>query len=344
METMYAAVLEGLGNWNYKKVPIPECGDNEIIVQTKRSGICSTDVVRSMRTGFYFYPVIPGHEFCGAVAEKGMNVQNVEIDDRVAVYPIIPCKKCHQCIKGKYNLCDKYDYLGSRSDGGYAEFVKCPAENAVKIPRGVSFEEAVMTEPAAVTLHAHRITGNSETVAVMGLGPIGIMTAQWARTLGAKKIICVDRNDHRFKIAKTLGLDHLVDTRDAEASTAINEATDGSGADTVFECSGSDELQTQSVLSAAKGGKVVFLGNPMKNFILDQSAFSRILRREISITGSWNSLTSANEWDESLNAIKEKKINPLPVITHGFHLSEAKQVIEDMHFKRFEFSKVSFYF
>ena len=344
METMYATVLEGLGNWNYKKVPIPEYGDNEVIIQTKRSGICSTDVVRSMRTGFYFYPIIPGHEFCGVVVEKGKNVSNVEIDDKVAVYPIIPCRKCAQCTKGKYNLCDKYDYLGSRSDGGDAEFVKFSIENAVKMPHGVSFEQAMMTEPTAVTLHANRIAGPGEIVAIMGLGPIGLMTAQWAKVLGAKKVIGVDRNEIRFKIGKKIGIDEFVDTRDTEASIAIYELTDGLGADIVFECSGSDELQVQSILSAAKDGKVVILGNSIKNFILDQNAYSRILRREITIKGSWNSLINEKEWDESLHAMKEKKIDPLPVITHSFHLSEARQVVEDMHFKRFEFSKVGFYF
>ena len=343
-DMMQAAVLESFGNWRYKKVPVPECGDDEVIVQTQRSGICSTDVIRSMKTGFYFYPIIPGHEFCGIVVDKGRNVDNMEVDEHVAVYPLIPCKKCVPCSKGKYNLCDKYDFLGSRRDGGHAEFVKCPRETLVKIPKGVSFERAAMTEPSAVTLHANKAAGNGEVVAVMGLGPIGLMTAQWAKVFGAKKIIGVDRNEIRFKIGKEIGIDHFVDTRETEASQAVHELTDGLGADVVFECSGSDELQVQSILSAAKGGKVVVLGNPIKNFVLDPVAYSRILRRELTITGSWSSLISTKEWDESLHAMKEKKIDPLPVITHSFHLSEAKQVVEDMHFKRFEFSKAGFYF
>lgn len=343
-ETMQAAVLEGLGNWNYRKVQMPECADDEVIVQTKRSGICSTDVVRSMRTGFYHYPIIPGHEFCGVVVAKGKNVENVDVDDAVAVYPLIPCRKCRMCLAGHYNLCDKYSFLGSRRDGGHAEFVRCPAETMVKVPKGVSFEEAFMAEPLAVTLHANRIAGAGEAVAIMGLGPIGLLAAQWAKFFGAKKVIGVDRNEHRFKIGKQSGIDEFVDTRDTEASAAVEELTGGEGADIIFECSGSDELQAQSVLSAAKRGKVVVLGNPIKSFVLDATAYSRILRRELSILGSWSSLISTSEWSESLTAVKEKKLDLLPVVTHGFHLSEAKQVFEDMHFKRFEFSKVNFYF
>lgn len=344
METMNAAVLEGLGRWEYKKVQMPGCGENDVIVQTRISGICSTDVVRSMKTGFYHYPIIPGHEFCGVVAEKGKNVTGIEIDDAVAVYPLIPCKKCMPCMKGMFNLCDNYDFLGSRRDGGHAEYVLCPAETLVKIPDGVSFEAASMTEPSAVTLHANRIAGNADTVAVMGLGPIGLMTAHWAKAIGAKKVIGVDRNKHRLIAGKSIGIDELVDTRETEAYKAVNELTDNAGAQVVFECSGSDELQTQGILSAAKGGKVVILGNPLKNFVLDANAYSRILRRELAIMGSWSSMTQNNEWHESLQAIKEKKIDPTHVITHGFHISESRQVIEDMHFKRFEFSKVNFYF
>lgn len=345
-DNMQAAVLESLGNWSYKRMPFPECGPDEVVVQTKQSGICSTDVVRSMRTGFYKYPIIPGHEFCGIIVEKGRNVESAEIDDSVAVYPLIPCKKCRPCQKGNYNLCDSYNFLGSRTHGGYAEHVLCPEENLVPVPKGVSFEQAAMTEPLSVALHANKIAGTTEdceTAVVMGLGPLGLVTAQWAKLMGAKNIIGVDRNDHKLRIAKEIGV-KTVDTRETEASAAINELT-GGGAEIIFECSGSDELQMQSILAAAKTGKIVILGNPMKNLAIDKDAYSRILRRELTITGSWSSLISPkSEWKESLRAIKDGKMNPLSVITHGFHLSEARQVMEDMHYKRFEFSKVQFYF
>ena len=348
MDVMQAAVLESLGNWNYRKMPMPECGDHEVVIQTKRSGICSTDVVRSMKTGFYRYPIIPGHEFCGVVVHKGKNVSTFDIDDHVAVYPLMPCKKCKPCTKGKQNLCDSYNFLGSRTHGGYAEYVLCPEENLIRIQKGISSEQAAMTEPASVALHGIKVAeldAQCETAVIMGLGPIGLMTVQWAKIFGIKTVIGVDRNEHRFRIAKEIGTNHVIDTRDSEASVTINDLTNKDGADIIFECSGSDELQTQSILSAAKGGKIVILGNPAKNLAIDKDAYSRILRREITITGSWSSMIGQkNEWEESLRAMKEGKIDPIPVITHGFHLSEAKQVMEDMHFKKFEFSKVHFYF
>lgn len=347
METMQAAVLESLGNLNYRRMPFPDCGDNEVIIQTKNSGVCSTDLIRSMRTGFYKYPIIPGHEFCGVVVQKGRGVRTFDIDDRVAVYPLLPCKGCRPCTQGKYNLCDNYDYLGSRKHGGYAEYVCCPEENLIRIGKGLSFEEAAMIEPVSVALHAVKLAeaGDAETAVIMGLGPIGLMTAQWARAHGVSKVIGVDRNEHRFRIAKEIGIDHVVDTREAEASQAVKDLTDGEGSELIFECSGSDDLQIQSIFAASKAGKIIILGNPLKNLALGADAYSRILRGEITIKGSWNSvLFPKSEWQEALDAMQSRKIDTVPVITHGFHLSEAPQVFQDMHYKRFEFSKVQFYF
>lgn len=343
---MQAALLESLGNWNVTKVPAPECGENDVIVQIKRSGICSTDVLRSMRTGFYHYPIIPGHEFCGVVVEKGRNVGTVNVDDRVAVYPLIPCKICLPCKRGQYNLCKNYNFLGSRRDGGYAEYVSCPKENLVNIPEGISFEQASLTEPYAVTLHAYKLAGTrcvSKVVAIMGLGPIGLAAAQWGKVFGAKTIIGIEKNEYRLKLGKEIGINHIVNTKITKASDAIKELTDGEGANIIFECSGSNELQTQSILAAAKSGKMIILGNPFYFLTLDEKIYSLILRNELTIAGSWSSLISPeNEWKEVLQFMKEGKINPSQIITHRVPLSKAKQVIEDMYFEKFEFSKVVF--
>ncbi len=342
MSSMDAVVVEGIGNIECKKIPFPECGDNDVIILTERSGICSTDVIRSMKTGFYRYPIVPGHEFCGVVVKKGKNVAGVDIEDNVVVYPLIPCKKCVPCMAGHHNLCDTYDFLGSRSNGGHAEYVKCPSENLLKIPKNISFDEACMAEPSSVGLHASRVSGKAVNVVVMGLGPIGFFTAQWAKILGANHIFGVDRHDQRFKISRKVGIHEFIDSRDQEITKAIKELTDGQGADVIFECSGSIDLQREAISSAAKRGRIILLGNPTNDLVLNKETYSMVLRRELSIIGSWSSLISTDEWSQSLEHMSSKKINAMPVITHNFHVSEAKNVIEDMHHKRFEFSKVVF--
>lgn len=342
MESMEAVVVEGIGNLDCKRIPYPECGDNDVIVSVKVSGICSTDVSRVMKTGFYHYPIVPGHEFCGTIIRKGRKVVSVDIDDRVVIYPLIPCKKCRSCVNGNFNLCENYDFLGSRSNGGHEEYVRCPSENMIKIPDNVAFEEASMVEPCSVALHANKIAGHGKVVAVMGLGPIGNFTAQWAKYLGAELVIGVDRNDNRFGIAKNVGMKKFVDRRIQNVSQAIKDFTGGHGADIIFECSGSDELQKESILSTARHGKIVVMGNPTQDLVLSKDIFSLILRREISIAGSWSSLISEKEWNLSLEEMKRRNIKALPVLTHNFHIAEAKKVIEDMYYKNFDFLKVGF--
>ncbi len=342
MNTMKAVVVEGVGNVRIRDIEMPECGEKDIILGTKRCGICSTDFVRTQKTGFYHYPVVPGHEFCGVVVEKGDKVRNAEIGERVAVYPLIPCKACMYCKSGNYNLCDNYNFLGSRTNGGFAEFVRCPSENMVRLPDEVSFDEGSMIEPASVALHANKLAGRGNAVVVLGLGPIGQMTLQWAKIFGAETVVGVDRHDDRIAIAKKLGVDHVIDTRNVTATEALGEITRGAGADVVFECSGSEELQKLGIRCASKRGKVIVVGNPMGDLLTEKDLFSRIVRREILITGSWSSLTANKEWDESVRYIKDKRIHALPVITHKVHLGDGERILDDMFNKRFEFCKVVF--
>lgn len=342
MQTMKAVAVESIGKVHVREMEMPQCGDKDVIVGTKRCGICSTDYIRTQKTGFYHYPIVPGHEFCGVVVEKGVKVQNVEIGERVAVYPLIPCKNCMYCKLGNYNLCDNYNFLGSRTHGGYAEFVRSPAENLVKLPDEVSFDEGSMIEPASVALHANKLAGRGSIVVVLGLGPIGQMALQWAKIFGAETVIGVDRHDNRIRIAKQLGVDHIINTRNVTVAEAIDELTRGAGADVVFECSGSEELQKLGIRCAAKRGKMIVIGNPMTDMLAEKELFSRIVRREILITGSWSSLTANKEWEESVRYIKDKRIHITPVITHKVHLDDGERILDDMFNKRFEFCKVVF--
>jgi L-iditol 2-dehydrogenase len=128
---MKAAVLEDFKKWRYyNNFPDPICSENDILVKVKHASICSTDVLRSMQTGFYHYPIIPGHEFCGEIVDKGKNIKEstLNVGDKVAVYPLMNCGKCRACKNGKQNLCNDYNFLGSRTHGGYGEYVTAPHE------------------------------------------------------------------------------------------------------------------------------------------------------------------------------------------------------------------------
>ena len=354
---MKAGVLEDFKKWKYyDNFPDPACGKNDIVVKVKHASICSTDVLRSMQTGFYHYPIIPGHEFCGEIVEKGTKIKenNLSVGDKVAVYPLINCGKCRACQNGKQNLCNDYNFLGSRTHGGYGEYVTAPAVNLVPIPDSVDYEKASLTEPTAVALHAFKIAGKLdgvETVAIFGLGPIGYLVGLWAKFYGVKQVIGIARSDHRLDMGKAIGFDNLIDTRkiiredhvNTVAAEKIIDLTNGIGADLIFECSGSNVLQPQTILSASKFARIIVLGNPTHSLKLDRDIYSMILRKELQIKGSWSScVTPKNEWAEVLDIFSKEKLDPTVIITHTFQLEQIKSVIEDMYFKNFDYSKVTF--
>ncbi|MBQ3987965.1 MAG: alcohol dehydrogenase catalytic domain-containing protein, partial [Ruminococcus sp.] len=156
METMKARVLREVGNLEYCDYPMPEVKPDEVLFRVRACGVCGSDIPRIFVNGTYHFPTIPGHEFAGEVAGVGDEKNKHLIGMRATVFPLIPCRQCENCNNGDYEMCKSYDYLGSRSDGGYAQYVRVPVWNLVPIPDNVSFEVAAMTEPCAVALHALR--------------------------------------------------------------------------------------------------------------------------------------------------------------------------------------------
>lgn len=139
---MKAWVLHDAGDIRYEEVPVPEPAAGEVLIRVGAVGICGSDIPRIYDTGAHKMPLIPGHEFSGEVAGTGEGVDKSWTGKRVGVFPLIPCGKCSQCKAGRYELCRDYDYIGSRRDGAFAEFVTAPAANLIELPDKISFEEA----------------------------------------------------------------------------------------------------------------------------------------------------------------------------------------------------------
>ena len=201
---MKAAVLHEPGDLRYEEKKTPRIGENDVLVKVRACGICGSDVPRVMeKDKAYFYPSIPGHEFSGEIACMGKKVKSVRKGDGVAVVPIIPCLKCEECGKRRYFHCRKYDYLGSRSDGGFAEYVKVPAANVVKLSKKMSYERAALIEPLTVAFHVLKRVGfkKGERLAVFGLGAIGNLVGQLAIYLGAEDVFGIDIDKQKLKIA-----------------------------------------------------------------------------------------------------------------------------------------------
>jgi len=151
---MKALVLEDIGQIAYKDIAKPSPQRGEALVKVHAAGICGSDIPRTYRDGAHNMPLVIGHEFAGCVEDVGEGVSSDLIGKRVGVFPLIPCKKCRLCLGGKYEMCKNYNYLGSRCNGGFAEYVTVPEWNLIELPANVSYEAAAMLEPMAVAVHA----------------------------------------------------------------------------------------------------------------------------------------------------------------------------------------------
>ena len=185
---MKAVVLYGQEDIGIEEVDRPKIGDDEVLVRVRATGVCGSDMPRVLGTGAHYYPIILGHEFSGQVAEIGSKVSNVAVGDKVSGAPLMPCHKCIDCSKGHYSQCKNYSFIGSRTSGSWAEYVKMPAINAVKLPDELGFVEGAFLEPITVALHGLFVMDfkGGTDLAIVGMGTIGLLTLQCAKALGAK--------------------------------------------------------------------------------------------------------------------------------------------------------------
>jgi len=343
---MKAAVLHSVGDLRYEEVEDPRISEGEVLIKVKACGVCGSDVPRVMEKGTYYFPLIPGHEVSGQIISTEGKPRDIKKGDRVTVFPLIPCGKCAYCKIGRYNLCDNYNYLGSRCNGGFAEYVRAPADNLIKVPENVSYEEAALTEPASVALHALRRAkvDTADKLAILGTGPIGILLAQWARIMGAGDIFLIDIEEKKLEFAgEKYGFTKLINSRNDDPVDVIKRETKGRGVDIAIEAAGVPVTLRQAIELARKGGRVVFLGNMREDVTLPERIISSILRKELILYGSWNSnFTSLpkNEWETSLQFMQIGKLKVEPLITHRFKLEKVREVFEMMYKKSEFFNKV----
>ena len=167
---MKAYVLNAIKEFECCEVEKPSITADSLLLEVHATGICGSDIPRIYKDGTYSYPLIPGHEFAGTVVEAGSEENQLWVGKRVGVFPLIPCQKCECCLQKKYEMCMHYSYLGSRTNGGFAQFVRVPAWNLIELPEQVSMVQAAMLEPMAVAVHAIRRANVKKTdqIAVCG--------------------------------------------------------------------------------------------------------------------------------------------------------------------------------
>ena len=347
---MKAWTLQQIGEIEYKETEVPILKEHEVLVQVKAAGICGSDIPRIYRDGAHHMPLIPGHEFSGEIVQLGNGVEKRWLHKRVGIYPLIPCRECIACQNGGYEMCRNYSYLGSRQDGGFAEYVAVPMQNVLELPENVSFEQAAMLEPMSVAIHAIRRTEvkQTDTVVVYGLGTIGLLLVMFLLEQGVKNIVAVGNKSTQKEAVLQLGLTepNFCDCKETNVQDWMKKQGNQNGADVVFECVGKMETLSQAVTLATISGKICTVGNPNTDMTLEKDIYWKILRNQLTIIGTWNSSffklceEDISDWEYVLAKLKEGKISPQQLITHRFSIKDLEQGFHIMRNKTEDYVKI----
>ena len=344
---MKAYQLHDINNCKYEDVKKPVAGENTVIVKVHATGICGSDIPRIYRNGTYSYPLIPGHEFSGEVCELGENVDIKWLNKAVGIFPLIPCMECEQCKKKQYEMCRKYSYLGSRTNGGYAEYVKVPVWNLIELPENVSYEQAAMLEPMAVAVHAMRRSGviKEDRVAICGAGTIGLFLYMFLRNSGVNDILVIGNKEIQKRKVKELGCpeEKYFDSKHGDAGEWLRKQSEEKAIDVFFDCVGTNEVVSLAVENVAPSGTVFLVGNPASDMQLEKKVYWKILRNQLTLLGTWNSSfthDSEDDWNYILDRLESGAIHPEKMITHRFPLENLASGFELMRDKTEEYIKV----
>ena len=345
---MKALVLHKTGDFRFEDIEKPTPQENEVLLKVKAAGICGSDIDRVLHGGVYSFPLIPGHEFAGQIEQVGKGVSADLVGKKAAVFPLIPCRKCASCEIGQYAQCGDYDYIGSRRNGAFAEYVVVPKWNLVLAPNdNITYEELAFCEPAGIAMHAVRLANIdiADTVAIFGAGPIGLLLAMIAKNTRGCKVLIVDVDQKKVDFAKSIGFDECINSRDTDAIEWISEKTNGVMADVCFEGAGVSSSVQSCLLATRKFGKVIGVGIPHKEITVSMQAYQTLLRRQLSLIGTWNSVYSSlpkNEWHMVANLIAEHTLDVAPLISHRVSLSDGIAPIKMMAERKEFFNKIMY--
>jgi len=311
-------------------MPVPK--PHEALIAMKSVGICGSDVhywVEGKIGNFVVHePMVVGHESAGLVVEVGSEVKHLKAGDRVTLEPGVPCKSCHYCKTGRYNLCPDVKFMATPPyDGSIANFIVHDASFCYKLEDHVSYEEGAMCEPLSVGIHAcaRANVQIGHRVLIMGAGPIGLVSLLAARASGATKVTLVDLKQDRLDLAKSLGADGAI-LATANLAEELEKQNLGP-IDVTIECSGAQPAIRAGLNATRPGGVVVIVGMGSKDVTLP---LVEAAAREVDIRGVFR---YANTYPKALSLITSGKIDVKPLITHRFSMQDvvkAFQVSKDM--------------
>ena len=310
--------LEGV----FEDRDIPAPSPDEVIVKTKVTGICGSDIHNYLegKIGYYGFdkPYVPGHESSGIVYAVGKNVTRWKAGDRIIPEPGIPCHTCRYCLEGQYNMCDDYIFMSSSvRDGTFREYFNIREDMLHAMPDTMTFETGALAEPAAVAVHICRRAGDlrGKKIVIFGLGPIGMLVGMTAKAFGADTVTCADINADRLVKAKEYFADDIVNTLETPVAEESGEV--------IFETAGSPVTVAASFHAAAKHGRIVQVGW-LKNNIA-QIDTSLMLSKELDYVASYN---YCNDFPLAIELLAKHRIDAEKIITTRFPFDQTKEAFD----------------
>jgi L-iditol 2-dehydrogenase len=329
---MKALVLHGPGDYRVEpNWPAPEPRPGWVMVRVSFAGICGSDLPRFAVTGSYHHPMILGHEFAGEIMLPGSS-SRFSKGDRIAALPLIPCGQCPGCLSGEPFHCTRYQFLGSRNDGGFAELCLVPEANLFSLPPGLDLRVGAMIEPMSVALHVVRRSGfkAGQSALVFGAGTIGLLVAFWLREFHASRVSIADVRTESLNLAQELGFREAVDAGRQEPAGPF---------DAVFEAAGSARALISAVEQASDRGTITVVGRDTADTVLPHATFERLMRKELRLLGCWGYNLKGDE--ATLHeALANESLLLSRLITQEVGLDRAPATIAQMVQKRFYYCKV----
>ncbi len=324
---MKFAVLTEPYRFEMKELPVPEPADNDVLIATRKVGICGSEI--TAYRGIHPYripPVILGHEMAGSVLAAGRNVKRFGVGDRVVVKPHTFCGRCPNCLRGEQNICRRKWVLGSREwPGAFGAYIVSPEHLVHLLPDAIDDDEAALLDPLCVGVHAVRKAGvqAGDRVAILGAGSIGLSTLLLARATGADAYI-TDVRTTNLEIAKALGAKETFNVARAEESERLEALATDLPLDTVFITAGIENEVPRAVKMVGRGGQVVVIAHfPRPNIAVDMFT---LLTQEKRIQGSitYTSL----DLERGIRLLAERRVDVRPLISERRDLEEIQRCFE----------------
>jgi len=352
-DKMKAQVFYEPNKMKLEEVDVPQIGDDELLVRVKACGICGSDVayyygLSPLETETGKGPLILGHEYTGEVVKVGKLPKEAGLfkeGDRVVLNPLQYCFACEICGKGQFNLCENKTVLGVSVNGGFAEYSKCKATAAVKLPDNVSYEHGALTEPLACAFYGikNMQIELGQFCVVFGGGAIGLMMVQLIKSSGASKVVLVETVDYRLELGKELGADETFNVVDRESKyycsdlkQAIGDMTDGKFADRAITPTGVVAAMEQAIDVTGRRSIIVFFGLPGENDYVRVPALQSIFWDK-TIRFSW---LAPLTWPSALQALSAGLVKVDKLVTHEFDLDQLEQALDMVKGKKEKVMKV----